>query len=321
MEQVDILKLKVNGEWVGVPALQGETGVGIVSITKISTEGLVDTYRILYSNGTATTFTVTNGEDGAGAVESVNGQTGTVVLDASDVGAYPSTNPDGYTSNVGTVTSVNNTSPDGNGNVTISIPTVDIDGETITKNGDDELQTVAVIDNRSGNAIKTWTGTKQQYDAIVTKDSNTLYNITDDTDVTQTLLNLLYPVGAIYIGTMATCPLTTLGIGTWQLVATDRVLQGAGTRGSVGSTVNESLPNLTGEVSKNGEYGFISDDIAGTKLSGVFKKGTQLSNATSGATITGWAIGFDASLSSSTYQDDAPVQQDAYLVNIWERTA
>lgn len=33
---------------------------------------------------------------------------------------YDASNPNGYTSNVGTVTSVNNTSPDSNGNVTIS---------------------------------------------------------------------------------------------------------------------------------------------------------------------------------------------------------
>lgn len=34
---------------------------------------------------------------------------------------YNSSNPAGYTSNIGTVTSVNNTSPDGNGNVSISV--------------------------------------------------------------------------------------------------------------------------------------------------------------------------------------------------------
>ena len=111
------------------------------------------------------------------------------------------------------VTSVNNISPT-NGNVSLAIPTVNnatltitqggvskgtftanassnvtialdsgvtIDNTTITENASDELQTVAVKDNRSGNAIKTWTGTKAQYDAITTKDANTLYNITDDT--------------------------------------------------------------------------------------------------------------------------------------------
>ena len=35
--------------------------IGIVSIDKIKTEGLVDTYAIKYTNGASTTFTVTNG--------------------------------------------------------------------------------------------------------------------------------------------------------------------------------------------------------------------------------------------------------------------
>ena len=44
---------------------QGETGAtgnGIVSITKTATSGLVDTYTILYTNGTTSTFNVTNGD-------------------------------------------------------------------------------------------------------------------------------------------------------------------------------------------------------------------------------------------------------------------
>lgn len=54
------------------------------------------------------------------------------------------------------------------------------DNITITKNSQNKIQTVAVIDSNTGNADKTWIGTKQQYDAIQTKDSNTLYYITDD---------------------------------------------------------------------------------------------------------------------------------------------
>lgn len=45
----------------------GPTGNGIQSITKTGTAGLVDTYTILFTNGTTTTFTVTNGQDGQGA--------------------------------------------------------------------------------------------------------------------------------------------------------------------------------------------------------------------------------------------------------------
>jgi S1-C subfamily serine protease len=44
--------------------------VSIASITKTSSDGLVDTYTILYTDGTTDTFTVTNGKDG----ESFNGR-------------------------------------------------------------------------------------------------------------------------------------------------------------------------------------------------------------------------------------------------------
>lgn len=51
----------------GIPGPQGETGAtgnGILSIQKTATSGLVDTYTITFTNGTTTTFDVTNGEDG-----------------------------------------------------------------------------------------------------------------------------------------------------------------------------------------------------------------------------------------------------------------
>ena len=43
---------------------KGDTGNGIASITKTGTAGLVDTYTVTYTDGTTTTFTVTNGEKG-----------------------------------------------------------------------------------------------------------------------------------------------------------------------------------------------------------------------------------------------------------------
>ena len=44
----------------------GEDGRGIVSIEKTATVGLVDTYTITYTDGTTSTFDVTNGQDGTG---------------------------------------------------------------------------------------------------------------------------------------------------------------------------------------------------------------------------------------------------------------
>lgn len=171
-----------------------------------------------------------------------------------------------------------------------------------------------VVDqNNTSTPLKQWSGTKAQYDAIATKDANTIYNITDDTNPTQTLLETIYPVGAIYIGTMNICPLSAL-FGTWTLVAQDRVLQGAGTRGSVGTTINESLPNITGgfNVARAGFYNG-SGAFSATNSNGY--------GAGSSGDFGNGSATFNASDSSSTYQDNAPVQQDAYLVNIWQRTA
>lgn len=45
----------------------GPAGNGISNITKTGTSGLVDTYTITYTDGTTSTFTVTNGHDGTGS--------------------------------------------------------------------------------------------------------------------------------------------------------------------------------------------------------------------------------------------------------------
>ena len=67
--------------------------------------------------------------------------------------------------------------------------------------------------------LSIWTGTQQQYDAITTKDSNTLYNVVDDAGLGIDILKTLYPVGGIFITTANTCPLATLIAGsTWELV-------------------------------------------------------------------------------------------------------
>jgi hypothetical protein len=190
-----------------------------------------------------------------------------------------------------------------------------------------DIKAKSVVDTNSG-AVKMWTGTKAQYDAIVTKDATTLYNITDDTDTTLTLLELLFPVGAVYFGTMSTCPLETLGVGTWQALPPDKVIQIAGTRGSVGDTLNESLPNVKGNLAVWGSYGIwglVSDASASdfNSQGGAFQ---TYSTGWTEAVQTGKAeasegVNFDASRSSSAYQDDAPVQQDAYLLNGWRRIA
>jgi hypothetical protein len=50
----------------GTDGQDGADGRGIVSIAKTATQGLVDTYTITYTDGTTSTFEVTNGKDGSG---------------------------------------------------------------------------------------------------------------------------------------------------------------------------------------------------------------------------------------------------------------
>ena len=53
----------------------GADGNGIVGIEKISTEGLIDTYRITFTNGTTFDYTVTNGTAATGGFELIESVT------------------------------------------------------------------------------------------------------------------------------------------------------------------------------------------------------------------------------------------------------
>lgn len=62
----------------------GKDGNGIVSIKKTSSEGLKDTYTILYTNGTTTTYDVTNGADGSDGRDGINGSNGKDGINGTD---------------------------------------------------------------------------------------------------------------------------------------------------------------------------------------------------------------------------------------------
>lgn len=68
-----------------------------------------------------------------------------------------------------------------------------------------------------------------------------------DTAFKTTLLNLLYPVGSIYVtaSTAGTCPIQTSLGGTWSRVSANRVLQGGNAVTDAGGTKAAGLPNIT----------------------------------------------------------------------------
>jgi hypothetical protein len=144
------------------------------------------------------------------------------------------------------------------------------------------------------------------------------------------IIDTLYPVGSIYIGTTSTCPLAAIK-GSWTLVSSGKVLQGADSNHAAGTSIAAGLPNITGYSSWacNGfcDRGYSSQGSAYNKTSGALyasldggayamigANGPDLGSANT-------RINIDASRSSSIYGNSTTVQPPAYVVNIWERTA
>ena len=205
---------------------------------------------------------------------------GSLALNGNAIATQTWVGSQGYTTNLGTVTSVNNVQPDNNGNVSVSIPVIDQTFDGTSANGQSG---VAIID----------------------------------------LLETIYPIGSIYIGTMATCPLATLGVGTWQLVSSGKVLQGADSTHTAGSDIAAGLPNITGSITSRP----LSTQYTGavTGATGAFTytrngaSGTTSPITVSGTTVNADVTQLNASHSNSIYGNSTTVQPPAYAVNIWER--
>lgn len=77
----------------------GADGVGIQSIAKTSTNGLVDTYTITLTNGGTYTFTVTNGADGTNGTNGIDGDDGATFTPLVDAAGNLSWTNDGGLAN------------------------------------------------------------------------------------------------------------------------------------------------------------------------------------------------------------------------------
>lgn len=135
-----------------------------------------------------------------------------------------------------------------------------------------------------------------------------------------------HPVGSIYQSTAPTSPAALFG-GTWEEIASDRVLMGASRSHAAGTTVEAGLPNITGSVvpkSANIYNLFISE--SGATMTGAFYNTGVFSSygaadATNVTNSLPQDLYFDASRSNSIYGRSTTVQPAAYYVHIWRRVA
>ena len=144
--------------------------------------------------------------------------------------------------------------------------------------------------------------------------------LTVDPDGTLSADNALaaYPVGSIYQSTDPTSPAALFG-GTWEQIASDRVLMGASSTHAAGSTVNAGLPNIKGtanggvlsakEPSSVGAFGATKHTVDNTRRTGELYE------------IYVYDRTFDASRSNPIYGASNTVQPAAYYVHIWRRVA
>ena len=115
-----------------------------------------------------------------------------------------------------------------------------------------------------------------------------------------------------------TSPAALFG-GSWEEIASERVLMGASSTHAAGSTVKAGLPNLKGSFS----------GVASTAYPNLSNSGALSINTNNGS-LTGYeggsygsncTVSFDASKSNAIYGRSSTVQPAAYYVHIWHRVA
>lgn len=170
--------------------------------------------------------------------------------------------------------------------------------------------------------------TESQFDTAVQQGviGSTDISLITDIDSVADILETIYPVGSVYLGTQSTCPLSVvMPNATWVLVSDGKALwTGDGTNGN--TTINAALPNIKATLVVQDGAGASKKWASGCTVSGAFVK----NNMARDAVITGSAVnyddsfdlGIDAHESNSIYDDNATtVQPPAYVVNVWRRTA
>lgn len=91
-------------------------------------------------------------------------------------------------------------------------------------------------------------------------------------------------------------------------------IEGTLTEADIGERVAAGLPNITGDTTLSGNTGLFRNDAS---VNGVFYKGTQRNTGFTGANVTSYDIGFDASRSNSVYGNSTTVQPESVKLYVY----
>ena len=127
-----------------------------------------------------------------------------------------------------------------------------------------------------------------------------------------------YPVGSIYQSTDPTSPAALFG-GSWEEIASERVLMGASSTHAAGTTVKAGLPNLKG--SSSGVASTAYPNVSNSGALSISTNNSGLAGYEGGSYGSNCTVSFDASKSNAIYGRSSTVQPAAYYVHIWHRVA
>ena len=136
-----------------------------------------------------------------------------------------------------------------------------IDGVTTTLNANDEIQAIGVIDKNSGNAKYDWVGTKQEYDALGTYNSNWIYYIVDNSSSgNMSLSNVLNRLNAAYAwtngaNTVYTVPCPVAGFKTYSDPVNLTVLSTITAVANDETTITDALRTYTRDAVNDSVFG------------------------------------------------------------------
>ena len=157
----------------------------------------------------------------------------------------------------------------------------------------------------------------QQWQAVLESMKGGSFYTRAEVDALLANLNVCpFEVGDILQTTSSVSPAARFG-GTWEQIASERVLMGASSTHAAGTTAKAGLPNITGKVPTT-TYGTRYNET-----SGAFSLGSKLTSngENSSQNFNSYYAFFDASGSNAIYGRSSTVQPAAYYVHIWRRTA
>lgn len=163
----------------------------------------------------------------------------------------------------------------------------------------------------------------QQWQAVIESMKGGSFYTRAEVDALLKNLNVCpFEIGDILQTTSSVSPAARFG-GTWEEIATNRVLMGASSSHAAGTTAEAGLPNITGSVGRftSGQYWNYNPDRSQGALSTSGESSNAGFNSDSGSSGNRWYIDFDASKSNAIYGRSSTVQPAAYYVHIWRRIA